>query len=276
LQKRSYQIVLMDVQMPEMDGFEATRRIRSANAPYREVPIIAMTAHALKGDREKCLEAGMNDYLSKPIHADELYALLRKWSPTVAPTGLTSEEPPRTTQTQPSAESAEETAPSFEQVIADWQPFLAALDLELEADELETVESEVAAVGAEAYPAQGQERNEDELIDLEEVLPRFVDDRAFYFEMLNEFLAGSATRLQELEEAIQAQDGKQLNFLAHRFKGMAANLGATKIAELAQRLEDLGKLGRVADCVNPLAALKEEVERLNAWCQKEGQEMSDG
>ena len=75
-----FDLVLMDVQMPEMDGFTATKVIRS-DPGHGKLPIIAMTAHALKGDRERCLEAGMDDYVSKPVRAEDLLATVAKWTP---------------------------------------------------------------------------------------------------------------------------------------------------------------------------------------------------
>jgi CheY-like chemotaxis protein len=74
-------LVLMDVQMPEMDGLEATRRIRAQEqGSGRHLPIIAMTAHSMPKDRALCLEAGMDDYVAKPIHAETLYALLSRYA----------------------------------------------------------------------------------------------------------------------------------------------------------------------------------------------------
>ena len=75
----SFDVVLMDVQMPEMDGFAATAAIRRLPGGLGTLPVIAMTAHALKGDREKCLQAGMDDYVSKPIKIQEVVETIEKW-----------------------------------------------------------------------------------------------------------------------------------------------------------------------------------------------------
>jgi CheY-like chemotaxis protein len=79
LEKETPDLVLMDVQMPEMDGFEATAGIRAKEkSTGGHIPIIAMTAHSLKGDQERCLAAGMDGYVSKPIRTSELFATIEK------------------------------------------------------------------------------------------------------------------------------------------------------------------------------------------------------
>lgn len=80
LQKRRYDLVLMDCQMPVMDGYEATRAIRR-NPEWQNLPIIAVTANVMQGDREDCLEAGMNDYITKPYKREELRAVINRWAP---------------------------------------------------------------------------------------------------------------------------------------------------------------------------------------------------
>ena len=74
-----YDIIFMDGQMPVMDGFEATKNIRLQEGDFKRTPIVALTANAMKGDREKCIEAGMDDYISKPVSKDDFEKMLKKY-----------------------------------------------------------------------------------------------------------------------------------------------------------------------------------------------------
>ena len=94
MQRQPYDVVLMDVQMPEMDGLEASRRIKQQLAPGARPRIIAMTANAMQGDREKCLAAGMDDYITKPIRTEALVAALSQTQPKSRPTDSQLESPP--------------------------------------------------------------------------------------------------------------------------------------------------------------------------------------
>ena len=101
LERQSYDLVFMDCQMPVMDGFQATARIRererqaslAPGAVGRRLPIIALTAHAISGDRDRCLAVGMDDYLSKPFTREDLSALLKRWLPASAPSARGQEAP---------------------------------------------------------------------------------------------------------------------------------------------------------------------------------------
>jgi two-component system, sensor histidine kinase and response regulator len=79
VQNKDYDLVLMDMQMPVMDGIEATRVIR-ADSRFDSLPIIAMTANAMAADRDRCLEAGMNDHIAKPIDPEQLFKVLLRWT----------------------------------------------------------------------------------------------------------------------------------------------------------------------------------------------------
>jgi PAS domain S-box-containing protein len=107
LAKDSFDVVLMDMQMPEMDGFEATAHIRAAEqGTGRHIPVIALTAHAMKGDRERCLEAGMDGYVTKPVQAKELYQALAE----LAPSRPAGEQAPPSSPAAPELACAEEPA----------------------------------------------------------------------------------------------------------------------------------------------------------------------
>ena len=77
--KERFDLILMDCQIPELDGYETTRRLRSLEGPNQQTPIVALTAHAMKGDRERCLAAGMDDYISKPYTQEVLAIALNHW-----------------------------------------------------------------------------------------------------------------------------------------------------------------------------------------------------
>jgi len=128
-----YDLVLMDVQMPAMNGYEATRAIRDATSSVLDhaVPIVAMTANAMRGDREKCLEAGMNDYVSKPIDPRALASALARWLPAAG-----AQRAPAV----PAPEEAADPAAPREVPVFDWRGFLARLmgDEELAGEVLES------------------------------------------------------------------------------------------------------------------------------------------
>jgi len=148
VERETFDAVLMDVQMPEMDGFNATRAIR-AQSRHVHLPILAMTANAMEGDREKCLAAGMNDHIAKPITADDLYAMLARWTCPDAKIILT--EPPAVNKTPATGDSCLDTKIAIARLADDVKTYRMVLN-KFRDDEVASVENIRTALAANDVP----------------------------------------------------------------------------------------------------------------------------
>ena len=186
LEKRDYDAVLMDINMPELDGYATTAEIRRREGDRKHTWIIAMTANALPGDREKCLAAGMDDYLAKPVRARNLVRVLERCPLLPEPTS-------HATNLQP-------------------------------------------------------------LIDagMSAIVPTVVKT----------FLETSERTIEKAETAIHTSQAAELAQAAHSLKGSCSNLGATRLRELCQQLENLGASASPQSATNLLETLKEEFVRV--------------
>jgi len=198
LEQKPYDVLFLDVQMPEMDGLETARQICRRWPADKRPRIVAMTGNALLGDREKCLEAGMDDYISKPIRLGDLQAALERWGPT------RSRKPDTSFLRRNSVLSVE-----------------ALLDQAI-------------------------------IAELREMPP--TDGVSMLRELVDLFLESAPQRLTQISQSLN--EPAQLAFQSHALKSMSLNLGAKRVVELAQKLEELGRAGNTSDA----AALFKDLE----------------
>jgi CheY-like chemotaxis protein len=224
VKENQYDAVLMDVQMPVMDGYTATRKIREWEAgmrpparrghrglrpggnaeteqasnlqpPTSNIPIIAMTAHAMAGDEDKSLQAGMNDHVTKPIDPDQLFATLQKWI-------------------KPGEKRAQAQPP---EIFSDAPEAVQALS---EEDQL-----------PESLPE----------FDLPAGLKRLGGNKRLYRKLLIDFGTQYTGAAAEIREALDAKDFEHTHSLVHNLKGLAGNLAATALQTASANLENLVK-----------------------------------
>lgn len=228
-----YDLILMDVQMPELDGFEATRRIRrwkdeSGNdaghhrAQFRKraskIPIIAMTAYAMEGDRDRCLEAGMNDYVSKPVSRKALADALGKWLP---------------------KEDADIGAASFQ-----------------------SGEAEAGGHNGECGP-----EHKAQVFNREDMLDRLGDEKLARKVALR-FIENIPIQIQALKDHLKDGDASSAHRVAHSLKSAAASIGGEVLSAVAREMEQTSMEGDMEGIRSRLPDLEMRFEQLRQAVSK--------
>ncbi|MBL9128572.1 MAG: response regulator, partial [Verrucomicrobiales bacterium] len=249
LSRTTFALVLMDCQMPEMDGYETTRRIRAgaAGASTALVPVIALTANAMHGDREQCLRAGMDDHVSKPIDSRVLAATLEHWLSVpdrgLPPGPATAAAAAATVEAKAGAPETAPSATSVGELPADAMPDWDALDAPV--------------------------------FDREGLVQRVMGDEELVEEVLKGFREDLPRLVGKLKDALNAGDVAKATLHAHTIKGSAGNVGAERLRKIAAWGEDAGKKGELQRLRAWMGALENECERFlraleheNADCRR--------
>ena len=217
----SYDLILMDIQMPVMNGYEATKTIRQQDG---KTPIVALTANAMKGDDQKCIEAGCNDYLAKPIDRRELQNKLTQYLP------------PRLAVSN--------------------QPTDSALAQAHEPKRLGSQEVSIHTLSSEPNHADIHD-----IINWDRLIDRLGDEDTIR-EVMPTYIEGSKGHLSELTDAVKAGDCKSIAFHAHAIKGAARNLSLERLSKMANQMENAGRENDIETATLAFNKLRVEVDQV--------------
>lgn len=252
-----YHLVFMDCQMPEMDGYEATREIRKRDAKMGEragaskprdtsdnrqvtthLPIIAMTANAMPGDRDKCLEVGMDDFISKPVNKEALEAILDQWVP--------------------NKEIEGEEMLSCDQ------------DLSPEALEMQDA-TDARRVASPGYPATNDEAHVPPIdsCTFEGLRELSGEDPSFLKELIRQYLHDALDHMSAIQRAVIEGNAEALMQAAHGFKGSCRNMGAISLGDLCFSLEQKGHAGEMEHVAALSQDLTKEYNRVHGALEAE-------
>jgi CheY-like chemotaxis protein len=205
LEKKSYDIILMDVQMPEMDGVEATKRIAEKYSPNIRPKIIAMTANAIQGDREKYISLGMDDYVSKPISLQIVAKTLERWGESL---GKKVHLPQETSQSKQEEERLEHQTlfPQEKSNSSSTPDYSAQMLIQ------ESAIEDLKMVDGDGEPE-------------------------FMREILGDFISQTPTEIHEILKALEDGQRDALKAVSHKLKGTSRQVGAVRLAMICEELE---------------------------------------
>ncbi|HEU4402891.1 MAG TPA: response regulator [Candidatus Polarisedimenticolia bacterium] len=255
LERDTYDLVLMDCQMPRLDGFEATAEIRrreQAAPGIRRLPIIALTANAMEGDRERCLDAGMDDYLTKPLRQEALQDTLARWLPAGRPTPAKAPADAGAATRLPAS-----AVPSGAPV----GPAADGLAAGADGNGHGATTPAAAAPAPSAQATPGADPIDRQTLEMLRVM-RQVGKPDLLAKVVTTYLRSAPDLIREMHDAIDRGDAEVIFRTAHSLKSSSAMVGAMQLSALSKEIEMMGMTNSVERAAERLKDLESEFARV--------------